>query len=75
MSYSPPKKITVIISFLLLVLGFLLILSIYWIPDIYNALPAIDIGFSKIEFYVIVALTLIFLSWLLFFIGIRYRGI
>jgi len=75
MAYSPPKKITVVISFLLLILGFLLIISIYWIPEIYNALPAIDIGVSKIEFYVITALALVFLSWLLFFIGINYRGI
>lgn len=76
MAYSPPKKITVIISFLFLLLGFLLVISIYWIPEIYDVLPAIALGgLSKMEFYVIIALVLIFLSWILFFIGINYRGI
>jgi len=76
MGYSPPKKITVVLSFLLLALGFLLVISIFWIPEIWNVLQTITIpGLSAIELWVIIALVLIFLSWLLFFIGINYRGI
>ncbi|TFF85677.1 MAG: hypothetical protein EU518_00710 [Promethearchaeota archaeon] len=76
MGYSPPKKITVVVSFLLLALGFLLVISIFWIDDIWNVLQTITIpGLSSTELWVIIALVLIFLSWLLFFIGINYRGI
>ncbi|MBD3212792.1 MAG: hypothetical protein GF311_09300 [Candidatus Lokiarchaeota archaeon] len=76
MTYSPPKKITVVISFLLLALGIILMVSIYWIPAVWDTLSTITIGtLSPIEFWVIIGLGLVFLSWLLLFIGINYRGI
>ena len=76
MGYSPPKKITVVVSFLLLVLGFLLVVSIYWIPEIWNSLQTITVpGLTAEQLWVTISLVLIFFSWLLFFIGINYRGI
>ncbi|MFO7796672.1 MAG: hypothetical protein ACQERB_09760 [Promethearchaeati archaeon] len=76
MGYSPPKKITVVVSFLLLALGFLLVVSIYWIPEIWSSLQTITVpGLTAEQLWVTIALVLIFLSWLLFFIGIKYRGI
>ncbi|MHA1278400.1 MAG: hypothetical protein ACTSQ8_14510 [Candidatus Helarchaeota archaeon] len=68
MGWSPPKKITVIISFLLLVGGLVLAviaMGIWNVPDF--PLDPLITG--------IIALVLVFFSWILFLIGVISRGI
>ena len=75
MAYSPPKKITVIISLIILVIGLLLLYLV-----IFNILPEFLLSITiapltSYEFWGIIVMILVAVSWLLMFIGIKYRGI
>jgi len=68
MGWSPPKKFTVIISFLILVVGISCGLISYgiWDVDLFG-LDSLTIG--------ILGIVLCFLSWLVLMLGVLVRGI
>jgi hypothetical protein len=73
MVWSPPKKATVIISFIILLLG--IVLFIYLLVGEINILPDIPIGtFSKTTIYSMISIGLVFLAWLLMLLGVLVRG-
>ncbi|MFX1393225.1 MAG: hypothetical protein ACFFAH_06565 [Promethearchaeota archaeon] len=64
MSYSPPTKRTIIISFLLLIIGIVLgLLGFLGLVKGYN------------DIFIYIGFGLIVLSWLLMYIGVRFRGL
>lgn len=77
--YSPPKKITVILSFLLLALGIYILAEVIFeiLPDIFLlfdigvALPDI----TNQQAWGAVGIFCVVLSWILFYLGITLRGI
>lgn len=78
-AYSPPKKITVILSFLLLALGIYIIAEVTFeiLPDIFLLF---DIGvaipdITNSQAWGFVGIVCVVLSWILFFLGINLRGI
>ncbi len=75
MSYSPPKKVTVILSFIILALGIILGLTFIFEPDvIYDLFSDIPIeDFTKTFMTICFSLTLI--GWLLLYLGVRMRGV
>ncbi|MBD3193510.1 MAG: hypothetical protein GF317_00530 [Candidatus Lokiarchaeota archaeon] len=77
MGYSPPKKITVIISFILLAFGlFFTIAPVFLATEFYSIFPPINVGtFSSFEMYLLIGVILVFCSWLLLIIGVNARGI
>jgi len=64
MSYSPPTKRTIMISFLLLVIG--IVLAIVGFLGLVK-------GFN--DWLIYIGFGLIILSWILMFIGVRFRGV
>lgn len=74
MAWTPPSKFTVFLSFLILVGGlFLLIVLIFGIPGI--TLPVFNLGtLSSTETWGLIAIILVFFSWLLFLLGVRLKG-
>ena len=74
MAWTPPTKITVIISFLLLA-GGLFVLSELLLG--YTAvLPPLPLGaFSSTEVWGMIAMGLVFLAWFLMFLGVKVKGL
>lgn len=64
MSYSPPTKRTIIISFIILLVG--IILGILAFLGVFK-------GFN--EWIIYIAFALIIFSWILMYIGVRFRGL
>ena len=77
MSYSPPKKVTVILSFIILLIGIIFgLIYIYESDTIYDLFKDFikdPVDFTKIFLTVCFILTL--LSWLLIYLGVRVRGL
>lgn len=77
--YSPPKKITVILSFLLLALGIYILAEVIFeiLPDVFQlfdigvALPDI----TNQQAWGAVGIFCVALSWILFFLSINLRGV
>ncbi|TFF87816.1 MAG: hypothetical protein EU548_09740 [Promethearchaeota archaeon] len=75
MSWSPPKKITVIISFIILVLGVGLFLYLILGEPLLSILPVIPIvEYSQFQIYSMIAIGLVFLAWLIMLLGVLVRG-
>jgi hypothetical protein len=78
LAYSPPKKITIIISFLFLAIGLFILVDIFFnLVGILVYLPPITFGGTLIDteqFYAIIGMVFIFISWLLLILGVRIRG-
>ncbi|MBD3254599.1 MAG: hypothetical protein GF383_05875 [Candidatus Lokiarchaeota archaeon] len=68
MSYSPPKKATVIMSLIILLIGILL-----GILGFFDVIPRIN-GNNYNEYFVIAGFILSFLAWLIMYLGVRIRG-
>lgn len=64
MSYSPPTKRTIYISFLLLVIGIVLALVGFF---------HLVKGYS--DWFIYIGFGLVVLSWILMYIGVRVRGV
>lgn len=65
MSYSPPTKRTILISFILLIIGLVL--------GLIGFLGLVALGYNRWLTYI--GFGLIVLSWLLMYIGVRFRGL
>ena len=68
MPYSPPTKGTIILSFLILLIG--LAIGIWEIYDGLSKMIGIDSSYILLAGFI-----LTFLSWLLMYIGVRLRGV
>ena len=79
MGWSPPKKITYVLSVLFFLLGLVLMIELIWGILYFGAyLPAIDFfapTLSSYEVYLIIALFLMFLGWFLMILGVRVKGL
>jgi len=79
MGWSPPKKITYVLSWIFFILGIVLIIELIWgVLSFYAFLPALDFFLPTLtskEIYYIIALFFIFLAWFLLIVGVRVRGI
>ena len=77
MSYSPPKKVTVILSFIILMIGIIFGLIYAYDPetiyDLFKDFIKDPVDFAKIFLTACFILTL--LSWLLIYLGVRVRGL
>jgi hypothetical protein len=74
MSWTPPSKFTVILSFLLLVGGFYILIELFF--NLTGVLPVIGFaGFTNTESWAIIALAIIFFSWILFYLGVQLKGL
>jgi len=75
MGWTPPSKFTVIITFLLLAFGlFVLVDLIFLAPD--NILPDFTLGdFNELETWTLIAIIVLFLSWFIFYLGVRLSGL
>ena len=75
MSWTPPSKFTVFISFLLMAFGIFLILDqsvILWGDLI---MPTISLfGLAPFQTWLLIAMIVIFLSWILFYLGVQLKG-
>ncbi|MHA1106739.1 MAG: hypothetical protein ACTSPN_13640 [Promethearchaeota archaeon] len=78
MVWTPPKKSTVILSFIFMVLGLVLLIELLWTPmGFYSILPALTFlepTLNSAEVWLIIGLFLIFFAWLLMVLGVRVRG-
>jgi hypothetical protein len=68
MSYSPPTKGTLILSFLVLIIGIAI-----GIWEIYDGLSKM-IGVNS-TYILLAGFILAFLSWIIVYIGVRVRGL
>jgi hypothetical protein len=79
MAWSPPKKITYVLSIIFFILGMILIIELIWgVIGFYSFLPAITFfqpNLSSGEVWMIIGLFLMFLAWILLILGVRVRGI
>ena len=74
MAWTPPTKLTVILSLLIVVGGlYVLIEAIFGLPGV---LPPLPLGtFSSTEVWGIIGMTLVFLAWFLMFLGVKLKGL
>ena len=71
MAWTPPSKFIVVLTFLTMVFGIFILMDIslaLWTP----ILPSFMI--EGINGWVIIALILFFLTWFLFFLGVKWKG-
>jgi hypothetical protein len=68
MSYSPPTKKTIMLSFLFLLIG--IIIGIW---ELYDGLSTI-LNINS-NYLIIAGFGLVFLSWIIMYIGVRVRGL
>jgi len=75
MGWTPPTKFTVIISFLLLAFGIYILVDIVFLaPD--NILPELTLGdIESFETWTLIAIIVLFLSWFIFYLGVRLSGL
>ncbi len=74
MAWTPPTKITVIISFLVLAGGLFVLSEL--LLGYTNVLPALALGaFSSAEVWGMIAMVLVFLAWFLMFLGVKMKGL
>jgi len=76
MGWTPPTKITVIIAFLLMAFGVYIIIDLVFL-NVDGLLIDTDftIGdFNLLETWMLIAVIVIFLSWFIFFLGVKLAG-
>ena len=78
MAWTPPTKITVIVSFIFVVLGLILLIELIWgVMGFYSFLPALTFlepTLNSAEVYLIIGLFLMFFAWFLMILGVRVKG-
>ncbi|MHA2010265.1 MAG: hypothetical protein ACXABO_20765 [Promethearchaeota archaeon] len=72
MGWTPPSKFIVILTFLLMAFGIFIFMDLYM--GIWTAiLPSFDLlGYNA---WLLIALILFFLTWFLFFLAVKLKGI
>ncbi|KKL23798.1 hypothetical protein LCGC14_2421770 [marine sediment metagenome] len=72
MSWTPPTKLVVILTLLFMIFGIFIFLdleALFWA----SILPPFNIGPYSLWF--MIALVLFFLTWFLFFLGVKLKGL
>ncbi|NHJ21009.1 MAG: hypothetical protein EAX91_08710 [Candidatus Lokiarchaeota archaeon] len=77
MAWTPPSKFIVFLTFILMAFGVFIILdqsTIFWSG---NILPSMNIisGLSSPQFWLLAAVILFFLTWFLFFLAVKLKGL
>ena len=74
MAWTPPTKITVILSFLALAGGLYVLTDLFFVTPILR--PTLALGtFSSTETWGIIGMGLVFLAWFLMFLGVKLKGL
>ena len=78
MGWTPPTKFTVFISFLLSAFGLFIVVDLIFLgPDDY-VIVQIDVkigDFTQYETWGLIAIIVLFLSWFIFYLGVRLAGL
>ncbi|MHA1671759.1 MAG: hypothetical protein ACTSV5_14465 [Promethearchaeota archaeon] len=78
MAWTPPKKITWILSFIFMILGLVLVIELSWgVMKFYSYLPALTFlepTLNSYSVWLIIGLFLMFFAWLLLILGVRIKG-
>ncbi len=73
MAWTPPSKITVILSFLCVAAGLFILVELFF--TLTGILPVLALGtLSSTETWGIIGMALVFLAWFLMFLGVRLKG-
>jgi len=78
MGWTPPSKFTVILTFLLLVFGIFILVDLIFLSPDDEILVGIDLSigdFTQYEVWGIIAIIILFLSWFIFYLGVRLSGL
>ncbi|MBY8984889.1 MAG: hypothetical protein KGD65_07480 [Candidatus Lokiarchaeota archaeon] len=71
MGWTPPTKFIVILTLITMVFGIFILVDLWFLSP--SMLPAFSIG--AINVWEIIVLVLFFLTWFLFFLGVKLKGI
>ena len=77
MGWTPPTKFTVLIAFLLMAFGVYIIIDLIFL-NVDGLLIDTDftIGdFNVLETWSMIAIIVVFLSWFIFFLGVKLSGL
>jgi len=76
MAWTPPSKFIVFLTFLIMAFGVFIFLDqgiIFWNPPL---LPAISLpSLDPSQSWSLIGAIVVFLSWFLFFLGVKFKGI
>ena len=72
MGWTPPSKLIVVLTFLTMAFGIFILMDFY-LPLWSSVLPAFLIG--GYNGWLVIALILFFLTWFLFFLGVKFKGL
>lgn len=77
MGWTPPSKFTVIIAFLLMAFGVYIIIDLIFLNvDGFLIDTDFTLGdFNVIETWSLIAIIVVFLSWFIFFLGVKLKGL
>ena len=79
MAWTPPTKFTVIISFLICVLGIYILVDLgFLLPEGDSILIDTDFKIGDLDVYetwMLIAIVVLFLAWFLMFLGVRLKGL
>ena len=76
MGWTPPSKFTVFITFLLMAFGIFILIDMTGEVFADLVLPSIHLfDLANFQSWLIVAMIVFFLSWLLFFLGVKLKGL
>ncbi|MHA2392009.1 MAG: hypothetical protein ACXAEX_08555 [Promethearchaeota archaeon] len=71
MAWTPPSKFIVLLTFLCMAFGIFILIDMWFISP--SILPAFSI--ATYDGWQIIALALFFLTWFLFFIAVKLKGL
>ncbi|MHA2287179.1 MAG: hypothetical protein ACXABG_00205 [Promethearchaeota archaeon] len=73
MAWTPPSKLIVTLTFILMAAGIFLLVELFFAP--LGILPVIALGpFNPTETWGIIAMVVLFFSWFLFYLGVIMKG-
>jgi hypothetical protein len=75
MGWTPPTKFTVFITFLLMAFGIFILMDvsvIFWDDLILPTIHILDL--ANFQSWLLVAMIVFFVSWIIFYLGIRLSG-
>jgi len=77
MGWTPPTKFTVFIFFLLMAFGLFIVVDlVFMAPDFIIVQIELIIGdFTQYETWGLIAIIVLFLSWFIFYLGVRLAGL
>lgn len=79
MGWTPPSKFTVLITFLLMAFGLFVLFDIFFLfPGGNELLLQLDLSmgdFTNRQVWGAIAMAILALSWILFYLGVRLSGL